>query len=114
MKFIIIVGLPCSGKTTLAKQLIKGIENSILFDDPMDLNFLDLITTETTVVITSPFLCHITAQNKLKELLSKYPNYDSEWIFFENDLINCLKNAKKVERKVSGFIREASIPVYKG
>lgn len=113
MKAIIIVGLPASGKTTLANNLIKD-NCFMLFDDVSvseklfsDMN--DHIKSQKDLVITDPYICLKNVQDVLK---NKLIGYDIEWIYFENDPNQCLINASFRDKKVDGLIKNLSKQYY--
>lgn len=110
-KIIAIVGLPASGKTTLAKTFSGN-----LVDDPKDLEeLLDLIRERKDLIIVSdPFLCIPNAREKLNSLISE-TTYLIEWIFFENNPDQCLINSKerlnqKVDNDIYWFSSKYIIP----
>ena len=86
---ICVVGLPGSGKTWYAKNVLKW---DYLVDDPTD--FFDFprdVPPEKTVVVCDPALC--MSKTRAKSILGvMYPEHEIEWIFFENDLEQCKKN----------------------
>jgi len=104
-KIILIAGLPASGKTHYAKEILA---DGILIDDPK--SWADFPKNFDRLVITDPFLC-ISKNREICEkwLNENYSNINIEWIFFENNPIQCLKNAKYREnKKVDNFIKQLS------
>lgn len=100
-QIILITGLPCSGKTHYARE-INTAKNYTIIDDPFDLEkdvypivdeiFTDNIETKG-IIITDPNLVYINNRIALELIFFKRYNFkDLEWIFFENDPENCLKN----------------------
>lgn len=95
MKFILIAGLPCSGKTTYAKSL-KGL----LIDDPFHFQN-DIIkpieeSKSDVVIIADPcFIFQSVRQTCERSLRLYFPNCELEWIFFENDPEKCLLNYER-------------------
>lgn len=122
MRITLIVGLPGSGKTTLAKSM-----EGHLIDDPEKRQ--DMLITPAPapahLIITHPNLC---VRESLKTLITFLSVYYSgvvpEIIYFENDPIQCMINAsKRVNKPVEGFIKQLTkeyyptkdaIPVYRG
>jgi predicted kinase len=106
---IVIVGLPCSGKTHLAFGLLEP--NGALLDDisKLGLEALKNSIGAEQIVITDPFLCR-ESQRKLaeKHLAEIAPDYEVRWVFFENAPEKCLKNVahRKDGRIVEGFIKQ--------
>lgn len=104
-KVYVICGLPASGKTTLAGDLLTSGLIEHIVDDPKHIN--EVITAfeiDKNFCITDPYLCHKEHQLKLIELINKY-GFDHEFIYFENNTHNCKINAdKRVNKKVNNFI----------
>ena len=84
MSIVFIIGLPASGKTTLALQRYP---NHILIDDPISKPIIDLTKD---YVITDPDLCKPKVFDVVKNL---YP--EAYYIFFTNDPYQCNENLKK-------------------
>lgn len=120
-KIIFIVGLPASGKTTLAETMAKDLQ-AALVDDPKSLDQIMEALSNDTVIVTDPFLCYKKNQEKAKEIFSSLAEVN--FIYFENDLLQCKKNAKlRPEKKVdveiyskNYFIPEgaSTLSVYRG
>ena len=92
-KIVFIIGLPASGKTTLAGKLFSDY---ILIDDPKHLQ--DILKEEyknKNIVLVDPNLCIqknlMNAKTKLKDY---YQNVEFSEIYFENNPEQCLINAK--------------------
>jgi len=106
---IVIIGMPASGKTYLARSLL--CPDGILLDDIslIGLPALKAAIGKEQIIITDPFLCR-ESQRKLaeKHLAEIAPDYEVQWIFFENAPEKCLKNVahRKDGRIVEGFIRQ--------
>lgn len=96
MKIIIIVGLPGSGKTHLAKRLSQEIP-SIVVDDlinPQKIwDAIDVAEQKgiNQIILSDPYFCLPNIQKDLTEI---FKNYNLEWIYFENNLAKCQKNVK--------------------
>lgn len=86
---ICVVGLPGSGKTWYAKNVLKG---DYLVDDPFD--FVDFprdVPLDKTVVICDPALC--LSRIRAKSILDvMYKGHSFKWIFFENNIEKCRQN----------------------
>lgn len=98
-----IVGLPGSGKTYLATQLLKPY--SIIIDDIVSIEELPKDGLYNLIIINDPYFCLSSTRNMAEEvLLRKYGNIN--WIFFENNKEKALKNVKfrNDGRKVKGLI----------
>lgn len=94
---ILIVGLPASGKTTLANSLLK--KNCVLVDDPKEGDFDKIgrfLRLGITVIVTDCFLCEKVVQEEAKKSLG---SIETEWIFFENDPVQCHINAARRKNK---------------
>lgn len=87
---ILIVGLPGSGKTHLAK---KSYSDYVLIDDP-DAHF-DLmgIDRDKDYVITDPHLCDPKNRAAAEKMLRRM-GFKVEFVYFENDEKKCLNNIK--------------------
>ena len=116
---ILIVGLPGSGKSNLAKQINKDNDGKYkIINDPKEFEeikshiFEDLIVTDPHLIFENN---RKMAINKIKEL---NPDCKIEWIFFENDPEQCLINSNirnrsnaislKPIKKVDSFIKNFS------
>jgi len=87
----LIIGLPGSGKSFLAKDLqAKSIDITVLIDDPVELDLSELDNVDD-LIITDPHLCNKEIRYNaiiFLELLG----YKVECIYFENDVEKCVKN----------------------
>lgn len=132
VKFTIIIGLPGSGKTTLAKSMLNH-QNILLDDLSMDMHegvvrFAQ--SNKKNVIITDPRLCGV-AEEQIAQVIRRYfgndsEQFDFEFIYFENDPEACLVNAKRDPKPggAESFIKmmtkyytipegAVTIPVYK-
>lgn len=111
-----IIGLPASGKTTLANIINKDNDFKYrIIDDPK--NFMKDIYPyiNEDLIITDPTLCIESNRDKAVSMIKKYTNAKIEWIFFENNPKQCLINAKnrenkKVDSLISLLSKEYVIP----
>ncbi len=93
MKFVLIVGLPGSGKTFLGKDLVEGSQQARFFDDPSSYDFLREISSEELVVVADPFFCESQERVSIEQAIKdKFPGAMIEWIFFANDPDQCYQN----------------------
>lgn len=89
MRYILIAGLPGSGKTTLARELSKKLTNSIHLEDPSDGNFSVALKNSKAdyVIIDTPHFCIADNRNDFMDMLAFFnikPNKIS-WICFSNN-----------------------------
>lgn len=108
---LMIVGLPGSGKTTLAKQI--NADNGgkyYLIDDPKNFETDVMPFLDRDVIITDPYLCFKNFRvAAIKRIESVKPGVKIDWIFFENNPEKCLDNAKnRPNKKVESFIKNFS------
>lgn len=117
-KFVMIVGLPGSGKTTLAEKMYAEAPHGSYLADDFSLHMeehlaaIDLSQTDV-VIVTDPSLCAITcqeqAEHSILEIFELLPqNVAFEWIYFENDMEACLVNSKRAPKPggVDNFTRQ--------
>lgn len=93
-KAIIIVGLPGSGKTHLAKEIRGYIHTIHLFDDPMkgdQKDIVEVMKSGKDIIISDPWMCDVRYRS-LAETAFKGWDYEITWVFFENDKEKCLRN----------------------
>lgn len=111
----LIVGLPGSGKTHLLEQLALQLTNALILDDPRTPAELEIFIAKvqaespTHIVIADPCLCE--ARNRkaaLDKLVARLGVTAVNWIFFENNPNQCMKNVhhRNDGRAVYGYIRQ--------
>ena len=92
---ILIGGLPCSGKTTLAKELYP---NHFLIDDPLDISNIEkTLQKHNHVVVTDPHFSFKESRAIARDILEKKD-------FFVEDIIlkvskNILRSRAKADNK---------------
>ncbi len=106
IEFLLIVGLPGSGKTYYSRQL-----EGTIFDD---INDLSLLTKDLQgkITIIDPHFCCADILAKAKDILTKkFPDCKIDTVYFENDLEACWKNIQRRNdnRKISySFVKSLS------
>ena len=113
-KIILIVGLPGSGKSYYIANNIKP--GYTIVDDPRSIDELPKKLT-TNLVIADCHLCKDTSREALNKILEiRYPKADIEYIFFENNPAQCIKNVnhrndgRYVEPTIKNYSRIYNIP----
>lgn len=87
----IIVGLPGSGKTTLAKAM--ALESSAVLWDDISISGLPPSAENSEIIITDALLCLSEKRRELSSILgSRFPERVECWLFFENRPEKCLAN----------------------
>lgn len=104
MKITVIVGLPGSGKTTYGNSL-----GGLFVDDTsiigLKLVALAIQNKNPHIVLSDVQLCRSSTRNQAKEWFAECAQgYEIEWVYFENDPVQCLANV--ASRKASGDDRE--------
>jgi tRNA uridine 5-carbamoylmethylation protein Kti12 len=86
MKIILLIGLPCSGKTTFLSKLDKNVVNII--DDPKSIDDILLNLNKSKInYISDCNLCLIENLNFLNSKLNEiYQNLDLNYLYFENNI----------------------------
>lgn len=126
LKISALVGLPCSGKTTLGEKMEEENEDIVYIDDITIKNGLDDIEKAVNlwgaihIVISDVFLCRAKDREyAIKKLKKIAPDYKLEWIFFENNPEKCLKNAdyrnkqgdtRKIKNMIIDMSKQYTIP----
>jgi guanylate kinase len=118
-KLIMIVGLPCSGKTTYINKYFVD-KNYIIFDDMIKEKgntkeaVIEALNKNNNVVVADPYLVMQDIRTAAKHSIqSKVKDVKIFWIYFENNLTKCLKNLERRikkgdNRKVKEFIKSLS------
>lgn len=119
MKFIMIAGLPGSGKSFWAKKMAKKYKATII-DDPSDYEEIAcsiVNSNRTTFIISDPFLCFESNRNSVESKLKQdFPDCHFEWFFFEKDIEACIRNysmnfGKEISAEVLCFVEGYQIPL---
>jgi len=118
MKIILVIGLPCSGKTHLAEQRANEFRAILLDDaskkftkDEMKFKILLGYQEDRDVILTDPYFCRENTRRNFRDWVHEFDiPVKVEYIFFENDADKCLNNmrhrmAQGDDRKVEGAIR---------
>lgn len=115
--FVLVGGMPGSGKSYLAK-LLQQKYGGHLIDDPTTDNRhaidaeLDKIPADCDLIfITDPFFCLQYVQKLAEEKLEgRFPVCAISWIFLDNNAAQCRMNVAKRNdgRRVEGSIRRFS------
>jgi hypothetical protein len=127
----LIVGLPCSGKSTYAKN--SRFLNYTYFDDPfyhyqLPEEFIDdtyawtlinCLARSRDILVSDPHLCNTNARHQFIGWIIEHSlNLPKlELLFFENNLEQCLKNSTlNPDKPVQSYIKHLSkhyhIPIY--
>lgn len=113
---LFIVGLPASGKTTLAKNINQSKGGSYrIIDDPKDFDLDILPYLNQNLIITDPNLCNEMNREMAVSKILSYVEANIYWIFFENNPKVCLENSiirdgGKVKPSITNFNRVYKIP----
>lgn len=133
--FKIIIGLPGSGKTTLANAWLEQNPNAILLDD-LSRDFMGGVekfneAKPRMVIITDPRMCGVS-EDRIKEVINKHFIDDSDFrvfnfYYFANDPEACIINSRRSPKPggTENFIRHWTkhytipedavvFPVYRG
>ena len=115
MKVLIIVGLPCSGKTWLANQISLGaipiIDDSVCLGRDV-LSQYTLDNLKNGYILTHPFLCEKeTLQSEINWINETFNdvNVIIECVYFENNMQKCLRNLEYRMRNGDSRNTELSI-----
>lgn len=115
MKVLIIIGLPCSGKTWLANQISLGaipiIDDSVCLGRDV-LSQYTLDNLKNGYILTHPFLCEKeTLQSEINWINETFNdvNVIIECVYFENNMQKCLRNLEYRMRNGDSRNTELSI-----
>ncbi len=93
-RVIFLVGLPGSGKSHLAKEIIRFNPEYVLIDDPLKGEkdrILEPMSEGKSMVICDPWLCDANAREVAQKLFEEN-DYMINWYYFENDVDKCKAN----------------------
>jgi GTPase SAR1 family protein len=100
-KITLIVGLPGSGKTTLAASMMDS--DTVFIDDPSTMNDpfrMALESDKSHVIMCDPMLAVSDRNTVIKVLKNKFGmGVDIQWIYFDNDPVQAWKNHEKRNSK---------------
>jgi len=88
-----IVGLPGSGKTWLAKELLKRMPLTQVIDDIRYKHQLPA-KLKYNLIITDPFFCDAIIRNAAHDTFMSLYGVEIQWLFFEKNVSKCLKNIR--------------------
>lgn len=113
-EIVLIMGLPGSGKTTLAKT--KYFDYELIDDISLKINVLHEYDKFNKLVITCPFAGGIDKdklENRLNQWFSNIEKID--YVAFENNIEQCLKNivARNDDRVIMAATVERMAKKYK-
>jgi hypothetical protein len=105
----LIVGLPGSGKTHLANEMMQRFPDSLLLDDmSVDTDAkIEAGNDAENIIIADPNVCRFGPHVAIKKLREWFGEYDLDIIPFENDPKQCWENVKN--RRDGRKITAASI-----
>jgi len=106
-RIIVIIGLPCSGKSSLSNTFTNYLILDDYFCKYYTAELSRLIVNHPKIVINDPRLCYQTFFNSIvDELKKKLTDEEILYIFFENDSYQCLLNEKDRDDKKYGIEEE--------
>jgi uridine kinase len=100
-RFVIVAGLPASGKTTFVKEQFDSKSFAVIDDSYRSPFFKTRLNTlfekDIDTVVCDPYLCNIKYMQDTYKFALKYLKSPSQIfiIYFENDKIQCLENCHR-------------------
>lgn len=115
MRIVLVVGLPASGKTHLARRISEQGGLELLDDPPAGFPLRDFLhSKDSGAVIADPHLCCPKTRAAALDLFEReFPKALVEVFYFENDPAACLDNMRRRQaagdaRQVEDMIRMSS------
>lgn len=106
MKILLVVGLPCSGKTTF----LNTLKDYYIIDDITDLSEIPQ-DSGINIAVSDVHFCMAQTLEKAKTYFKKsFPDYNIDVIYFENAPKKCINNYfyRNDNRKVLSMINSLS------
>ena len=111
-KIILVCGLPGSGKTFLGRNLSQEMGFEFIDDITKESfpRFHELLSNNQSVIISDPKFTHTKIRNEAIKYLKQFEGLTIEWIFFENDPKQCVRNINVRDdgRDVVDFVKSFS------
>ena len=113
-QLIIIIGLPCSGKTTLSQKYAS--HGYHLFDDFItsfcDNNVVKMLEQQKKVCLNDPRLCNVNVFNKYMYIFEQYVNKDNILLILMNRSVEqCLQN--NIDRLIKNSNKNVEYDIHK-
>jgi hypothetical protein len=102
MNITLLVGLPGSGKKALAERMwIETARWALWISEPRVREELPLEYRNRDMIIDDSLLCHPVVRAHATKLINEtWPDAEINWIYFEADIINCIKNVDRDTEKL--------------